>query len=286
MATPSTFVLVHSPLVGPKTWEGVAAQLADRDRVAVVPSMLGFADGGPPYWPSFVEGLVRSCERIDGPLTLVAHSGAGPLLPAAVGRLGGRVGSVVFADAALPPLAGSVELAPRWLREQLEALAVDGLLPPWSDWWGPDAMATLLPDERLRADLTSELPRLPLDYFEQTVDVPDGWSVGPHVRVPLVQRGVRGGGRRGRGARLEGGAPSRGATSTRSRARQTWRRNCCPSRGRLVVSRNALSPRARPVRRAREAGSRTTPTRRCARTRRPSSPSPPPARRRARRSAT
>ena len=178
MAAPSTFVLVHSPLVGPKTWEGVAAQLADRHRVAVVPSMLGFADGGPPYWPSFVEGLVRSCERIDGPLTLVAHSGAGPLLPAAVGRLGGRVGSVVFADAALPPLAGSVELAPRWLREQLEALAVDGLLPPWSDWWGPDAMATLLPDERLRADLTSELPRLPLDYFEQTVDVPDGWSAG------------------------------------------------------------------------------------------------------------
>jgi hypothetical protein len=178
MVTASTFVLVHSPLVGPKTWAGVAVQLADRDRVAVVPSMLGFADDGPPYWPSFVERLVRSCERIDGPLTLVAHSGAGLLLPVAVGRLGGRVESLVFADAALAPLSGSVEPGPPWLCDQLRTLAVDGLLPPWSDWWGPDAMATLLPDERVRADLTSELPRLPLDYFEQTVDVPDGWSSG------------------------------------------------------------------------------------------------------------
>jgi hypothetical protein len=37
MATPPTFVLVHSPLVGLQTWEGVAAQLAHRSRVAVVP---------------------------------------------------------------------------------------------------------------------------------------------------------------------------------------------------------------------------------------------------------
>jgi hypothetical protein len=84
----------------------------------------------------------------------------------------------MFADAALAPLSGSVELGPPWLRDQLTTLAVDGLLPPWSDWWGPDAMATLVPDERVRADMASELPRLPLDYFEQTVDVPDGWSSG------------------------------------------------------------------------------------------------------------
>ena len=42
MATASTFVLVHSPLVGPKTWEGVAAEFADRVRVAAEAEAYGW----------------------------------------------------------------------------------------------------------------------------------------------------------------------------------------------------------------------------------------------------
>jgi hypothetical protein len=40
-------------------------------------------------------------------------------------------------------------------------------------------MRELVPDERLRADLEAEMPRLPLSYFEATVPVPDAWTDRP-----------------------------------------------------------------------------------------------------------
>ena len=46
--------------------------------------------------------------------------------------------------------------------EQLRALASDGVLAPWSAWFGEDAMSDLVPDERVRAALEAEMPRLPL----------------------------------------------------------------------------------------------------------------------------
>ena len=55
-------------------------------------------------------------------------------------------------------------------------MASDGVLPPWSRWFGPDAMRELVPDERLRADIEAEMPRLPLAYFEATVPLPDDWA--------------------------------------------------------------------------------------------------------------
>jgi len=43
-------------------------------------------------------------------------------------------------------------------------MATDGWLPTWSRWFGLDTMRELAPDERLRADLEAEMPRLPLSY--------------------------------------------------------------------------------------------------------------------------
>ncbi len=176
MSTPRTFVLVHSPLIGPATWHGVAVELTERGHRAAVPSMLGFETDGRPYWPGFVDRLVASCAAIDGPLTLVAHSGSGPLIPISIDRLGERVEAVIFAEASLAPEHGVAELAPEWLRRHLGSLAVEGTLPPWSAWWGADVMTTMIPDARLRAELEADLPSLPVDYFDQTVPVPDGWS--------------------------------------------------------------------------------------------------------------
>ncbi len=178
MTAASTFVLTHSPLVGPTTWTGAGCALVARGRVAVVPSMLGFADDRVPHWTGFVDRLVAACRQVSGPLTLVAHSGAGLMLPAAVDLLGGRVTGVVFADAALPPVATSIEVAPSWLRDHVRPLAVDGVLPPWSAWWGADVMSDLVPDAGLRAAIEAEMPYLPLAYLEQVVTVPNGWSDG------------------------------------------------------------------------------------------------------------
>jgi hypothetical protein len=55
-------------------------------------------------------------------------------------------------------------------------MAVDGLLPPWSEWFGPEVMQELVPDAERRAVIAAELPRLPLAYFEARVPAPPGWA--------------------------------------------------------------------------------------------------------------
>ena len=42
-------LLVHSPLVGPGTWDGVAADLAGQGWEVAVPDLTGTATAGPPY---------------------------------------------------------------------------------------------------------------------------------------------------------------------------------------------------------------------------------------------
>jgi hypothetical protein len=82
----------------------------------------------------------------------------------------------VFVDSPLPPPTGPMLLGPTEFMDQLRAMATDGVLAPWSRWFGAEAMRELLPDQRLRADLEAEMPRLPLSYFEAVVPLPDDWS--------------------------------------------------------------------------------------------------------------
>jgi hypothetical protein len=143
---------------------------------AVVPSLLGFEQRGRPYWPACVESVVGACRDRAHEYVLVGHSGAGPMLPAMADALGRHVNAVIFAEAALAPLAGCSPLVPRWLVDHLAALAEGGVLPKWSEWWGDGAMDAVLEDSDRRAIVEDELPRLPLDYFTEEVPVPDGWA--------------------------------------------------------------------------------------------------------------
>jgi hypothetical protein len=110
---------------------------------------------------------------MDSPV-LVGHSGAGPLLP----RIGTRIRAraLVFVDADMPPEAGETTLVPGEFLEFLRGLASGGVLPPWSDWFGPDGMRELIPDDGARRIVSAELPALPLSYFETHVPVPAGWT--------------------------------------------------------------------------------------------------------------
>ena len=47
-----TFVLVHSPSVGPLTWAPVQQRLQAAGQHTIVPSLVGVADEGPPFWPA------------------------------------------------------------------------------------------------------------------------------------------------------------------------------------------------------------------------------------------
>lgn len=175
----SVFVLIHSPLVGPTTWSGIANELRARGRSAVVPSLLGVADAAEPQWRHVPEAVAATTVPIGRPVVLVGHSAGGMLLPVIAGSLTIEVAGLVFVDSFLPPRAGSLRLTPPAFMEQLRTLAVDGVLPRWSNWFGPDAMRELVPDERLRTVLEAQMPRLPLSFFEATVPVPRAWDQRP-----------------------------------------------------------------------------------------------------------
>ena len=169
-------VLIHSPLVGPGTWMPVARELEGRGRQAVVPSLVGVADASPPQWRHYPEAVRAATGDIAGPIVLVGHSGAGPLLPAIADAIAGDVAALIFVDASLPPTAGEAPPVPPPLLEQLRELASDGVLPPWPTWLGEEALRGLVPDDRLRGALEQEMPRLPLAYFEASIPVPAGWD--------------------------------------------------------------------------------------------------------------
>jgi pimeloyl-ACP methyl ester carboxylesterase len=178
MAT--TFVLIHSPSVGPRTWQPVAHRLAELGWEAAVPSLLHVTDGGPPFWPRVVDAVRAGLdtEQSQG-VVLVAHSNAGLFIPVVSAALPGRVRGCIFVDAALPPASGSAPVAPPELLALLRDKASDGLLPRWTDWWDEEAVAPLFPDQRTRQAVSEEQPRLPLSYYEASVPAPVGWDAQP-----------------------------------------------------------------------------------------------------------
>ena len=98
---PPLFVLIHSPLVGPATWQPVADALARRGHPALVPSLLHVADAEPPAWRQ-VAAAVAAAVPGDRPVVLVAHSNAGAFVPVIRQALGQPVAGAVFVDALLP----------------------------------------------------------------------------------------------------------------------------------------------------------------------------------------
>ncbi len=88
----------------------------------------------------------------------------------------------------MPPKAGAVELMPAEMLAELQALTIDGMLPPWSDWFGPGMMQELVPDDAKRAVISAELATLPLAYFEEPVPSRTG---GPAYRAVTCYSATR-----------------------------------------------------------------------------------------------
>jgi hypothetical protein len=181
------FVLVHSPLVGPSTWQPVARELERHDRAALVPSLLGVAGAPAPQWQHVCSVVEASTAHLTRSVVLVGHSGAGMLLPTIADAMSCPVAATIFVDAFLPPPAGTVTLLPPELLDELRALASDGVLPPWSRWFGEDAMRDLVPDEEMRVQLAEDMPRLPVSYFEGEPPVTEGWDRRPCAYVLLSE---------------------------------------------------------------------------------------------------
>ncbi|HEX2039561.1 MAG TPA: hypothetical protein VHF47_07495 [Acidimicrobiales bacterium] len=178
-------VLVHSPLVGPATWEPVARVLRGRGRTAVVPSLLDASRTGPPFVGPQAEAVADAVAAAGADrVLLVGHSGAGPLLPSigvAVRRRGATPVGYLFADAGLPhPGRSRLASVHPSLRGRLAELARhDGMLPPWCDWFDPAAVDALLPEPALRDRVLDELQPVPVALLEEPMpDVP-AWPDAP-----------------------------------------------------------------------------------------------------------
>jgi hypothetical protein len=187
---PPVFILVHSSSVGPATWAAVADVLRSRGHEVEVPSMLGFADGEPPYARAYLSRAAGALASLQVGRTalLVAHSNAGLFLPAIAQSLAPRECALLFADASTPPVeGGDVTLVPPVFLDELRAMAVDGILPPWTEWWPDEATAGLYPDPATRRRVAAQEPRLPLSFFEENVEVPAGWARQPCAYLRLSE---------------------------------------------------------------------------------------------------
>jgi pimeloyl-ACP methyl ester carboxylesterase len=168
-----SLILIHSPFLGPMTWQSTARALEAKERRAHVPSLLAVARCAPPYWPAGVDSIIRSAA--DEPVILLPHSNAGLYVPAVVEALGEQVRGVVFIDAALP--GGGHHTTSEFLRR---LATVDGLLPQWTSWWDEADVDALFPDAHVRAEVEAEQPRIPLAYYDHLPPAPHDWN------APLV----------------------------------------------------------------------------------------------------
>jgi hypothetical protein len=165
-----TWLLVHPPLLGPAVLGPLAAELRSGGARVEVPDLRGEVQDPVSTGPSAV-GWDRRWAAAVGPAdVVVGFSGAGIVLPAVAAACGAR--RVVWLDAVLPPPPGTAHW-PADVRERVAPLTGDdGRVADWTTWWGPDAMADLLPDPDVRAAVLAEGHRLPADLWSAGVAVP------------------------------------------------------------------------------------------------------------------
>jgi hypothetical protein len=174
----TTYILIHSPLVGPDTWAHVAEALRRAGQAAVVPALPEAVAGGRLFWAEHAEAAARQVPPTQAaePLILVGHSGAGVLLPAIRQALGRPVQGYIFVDAGLPT-PGQSRLASfgQGAAEFRAHLAGGGQFPDWTD----DDLKELVPDADRRARLVAGLRPQPLAYWDEPLPVVAGWPDAP-----------------------------------------------------------------------------------------------------------
>jgi hypothetical protein len=182
------FVLIHSPLVGPLTWRLIADELRQRGREVLLPELEDSPDSKKTYWKQHAGSVSKTLAQIsqDIPLTLIAHSGAGPLLPVIRQSLVQPIHAYVFVDAGIPRNGLSrLDLMksedPAWAEQFKTELDQGGRFPTWSS----DDLAGMIPDTSLREQMVAEIHPRGLDFFTEPIPVFEGWPDAPCVYIQL-----------------------------------------------------------------------------------------------------
>lgn len=174
-----SFILVHSPMLAPTTWQHVAVELRAAGHEAQVPSLAPAIAGPGPYYRAIADLIVRVTPISGVPVTVVGHSDAGGILPTIIDELHGAgvtVDRAIFVDADLPhPGQSWFQSVSEERAEKLQLMAIDGRLPPWHTWLPYRELARLIRDSELRTEFVGLLPRLPLSYFEEAAPPSAHW---------------------------------------------------------------------------------------------------------------
>jgi len=173
-----TFALIHSPLVGPFTWELVHQVMNERNLQVKVPALDDNPNSNLPYWQQHAESVAQSLVQIppSQKVILVAHSGAGPLLPAIRQKLTRSIFAYVFVDAGIPRDGQSrLDLMkledPQWGGQFHETLLNGEQFPTWTE----DDLEEIIPDGETRRKLVAEIRPRSLSFFIEPIPVFAGW---------------------------------------------------------------------------------------------------------------
>jgi hypothetical protein len=178
----NVYVLIHSPLVGGLTWTLVADEMRQMGLDIVVPLLLDSADSPEPFWRQHAKSVTQGFAYIprNEAVTLVAHSGAGPLLPAIRQSLGNPVNAYVFVDAGIPR-DGATRLDlmksedTEWAEQFQETLERGERFPNWS----VEDLRDIIPDEPLREQMIAEIRPRGLAFFTEPIPVFSRWPDAP-----------------------------------------------------------------------------------------------------------
>lgn len=180
------YVLIHSPLVGPLTWSRVAAELRQRDVDVLVPALKDTPGSEKHFWKQHADSVAESLAGIpnEQSVTLVAHSGAGPLLPVIREAIPNPVAAYVFVDAGIPQ-NGATRLDlmksedPEWAAQFQAELEGGSRFPTWS----MDDLQEIIPDESLRRQMVAEIRPRGLDFFSEPIPVFESWPDAPCIYI-------------------------------------------------------------------------------------------------------
>jgi hypothetical protein len=164
------WLLVHPPLLGPAVLGPLAGELGHRGHEVVVPDLRATVDVAR-GWPERWSAAAAATGAAD---VVLGFSGAGVTLPAVAVAVGAR--EAVWLDALVPARSGETA-ADEDIRSRIpDLIEADGRIADWTTWWGPDALDELIPDGELRAAVRTEGHRLPGDFYDVAVPVPERWS--------------------------------------------------------------------------------------------------------------
>jgi hypothetical protein len=186
MSSKNFYVLIHSPLVGALTWSLVANEMRQRGLDVIVPVLNDFPDSKQPYWEQHTASISLAFLDIpeNVPVVLVAHSGAGPLLPVIRESIPNLVEAYVFVDAGLPQNnATRLDMMKSedsdWAQEFQTLLEAGEKFPNWNN----DVIREIVPDDSLREQLIAEIHPRALDFFTEPIPVFDDWPDAPCVYI-------------------------------------------------------------------------------------------------------